>query len=417
MDTTFSPAELATLREHGIVLFANRVIFDAQPPMAVEQIAAVQAQCAGPIPQPLLALWQHTAGGRLDYDLTLAMDGNQEAISWSELFFHDSEGYHDLPGWIAHEQEIAEEAAVEAGHAHSGLLTHLPIGGFEYLDRIYVVVEAGAEHGQVIAWKQGLPPAWTHRLHEDGISPIAADLYGAFAALHLNEDPLAPAGDYFSGQALIEHLDDRHEEHGLDLDLMDKLIAFYRRAMVDWRTPLADGTLRHHPALAQLAVRHAIATDDGELVAELAAAGVPFDGPLQGSAIATDVAIGHGAFVATAALVRAGAPVAPDALAHIDSAISPELTAALLANGAEPSVAAMVRCVACGAPASARLIGEACAQVGIDVPAAFDTDRAVALAELESALAKVRDPAEAYGHYLGAEGLAERIQHLRDFSL
>ena len=26
---------------------------------------------------------------------------------------------------------------------------------------------------------------------------------------------------------------------------MDKLVAFYRRAMVDWRTPLADGTLRH----------------------------------------------------------------------------------------------------------------------------------------------------------------------------
>lgn len=417
MDTDFTPAERATLREHGIVLFAGRVIFEAEPPMPAAEIAAVQAQCAGPLPQALLALWQHTAGGRLDYDLTLAMNGNQEALSWNELFFNGSDGYRDLQGWIAHEKESAEEAAIEAGHESSGLLTHLPIGGFEYLDRVYVVVEAGADHGQVIAWKQGLPPAWTHRLHEDAISPIAADLHGAFAALHLNEDPLAPSGDYFSGQALIEHLDDRHEDHGLDIDLMDKLIAFYRRAMVDWRTPLADGTLRHHAALAHVAVRHAIATDDGELVAELAAAGVAFDGPLQGSAIATDVAIGHGAFAAAAALVRAGAPVAPDALANIDTTISPELTTALLANGAEPSVTAMVKCVACGAPASARLIGQACAQVGIDVPAAFETDRAVALADLEASLARVRDPAQAYGHYLGAEGLAERIAHLRDFSL
>lgn len=417
MDTEFTPGELATLREHGIVLFADRVIFEAQPPMSADAIAAVQAQCAGPIPQALIALWQHTAGGRLDYDLTLEMNGNQEAISWSELFFNGSDGYRDLQGWIEHEQEIAEEAAIEAGHEAAGGLTHLPIGGFEYLDRVYVVVEAGAEHGQVVAWKQGLPPAWTHRLHEDGISPIASNLYDAFAALRLNEDPLAPSGDYFSGQALIEHLDDRHEAHGLDLDLMDKLIAFYRRAMVDWRAPLADGTLRHRPALAHVALHHAIATDDGELIAELAAAGVPFDGPLQGSAIATDVAIGHCAFAAAAALVRAGAPVAPDALANIDATVSPELTTALLTNGAEPSVAAMVKCVACGAPASARLIGEACAQVGIDVPAAFEKDRDVALAELESSLARVRDPAQAFGHYLGAEGLAERIAHLRDFSL
>ena len=413
----FTPDERATLRDHGIVLFADRVIFEAQPPMPAGQIAAVQAQCAGPLPQALLALWQHTAGGRLDYDLTLEMQGNQEAISWNELFFHGSDGYHDLQGWIEHEQEIAEEAAIEAGREGNPRLTHLPIGGFEYLDRVYVVVEPGAAHGQVIAWKQGLPPAWTHRLHEDAISPIAADLYGAFAALHLNEDPLAPSGDYFSGQALIEHLDDRHEAHGLDIDLMDKLIAFYRRAMVDWRTPLADGTLRQNVALSHVAIRHAIATDDGELVAELAAAGVPFDGALQGSAIATDVALGHGAFAATAALVRAGAPVAPDALANIDATISPELTTALLANGAEPSVAAMVQCVACGAPASARLIGDACAHVGIDVPAAFEHDRHAALTELETSLAKVSDPAQAYGHYLGAEGLAERIAHLRDFRL
>ena len=414
-DIRFTPEELSTLREHGVVLFANRVIFDAQPPMPQARIADVQSLCAGPIPGGLLALWEVTAGGRLDYDLSLEMNGNLEGISWTELFWNGSDGYHDLQGWIDHELELAQEAAEESGEPWSGKLTHLPFGGFEYTDRIYAVVEPGAEHGQIVAWKKGLPPAWTHALHEDSVSTVASDLMGAFAALHLDEDPLAPTSDYFAGQTLLEYLDDRHEEHGLDLDLMDKLVAFYSRAVVDWRTPLAEGTLRHKPSLARVALRHAIATDDADMVAQLAAAGVGFDGPLQGSALAVDVAVGNGAFAAAAALVRAGAPVPADALGSIDGQISPELTAALLANGAEPDVAAIVKCAACGAPASAHLIAEACERAGIDVAPAFVADRDAMLLELETTLAQMQDGK--LGHYLGQEGIAERIEHLQAFRL
>jgi len=142
---------------------------------------------------------------------------------------------------------------------------------------------------------------------------------------------------------------------------------------------------------------------------------VAFDGPQQGSALATDVAVGQGAFAAASALVRAGAPVAADALRNIDGQISPELTAALLDNGAEPNVAAIVKCAACGAPASAHLIADACAKAGIDVPAAFIAERDAMLLELETALAKMQGGK--YGHYLGQEGLAERIDHLQTFSL
>jgi len=414
-DIRFTPEELSTLREHGVVLFANRVIFDAQPPMPQARIAAVQSLCAGPIPGGLLALWEVTAGGRLDYDLSLEMNGNLEGISWTELFWNGSDGYHDLQGWIDHELELAQEAAEESGEPWSGKLTHLPFGGFEYTDRIYAVVEPGAEHGQIVAWKKGLPPAWAHALHEDSVNTVASDLMGAFAALHLDEDPLAPTSDYFAGQTLLEYLDDRHEEHGLDLDLMDKLVAFYSRAVVDWRTPLAEGTLRHKPSLARVALRHAIATDDADMVAQLAAAGVGFDGPLQGSALAVDVAVGNGAFAAAAALVRAGAPVPADALGSIDGQISPELTAALLANGAEPDVAAIVKCAACGAPASAHLIAEACERAGIDVAPAFVADRDAMLLELETTLAQMQDGK--LGHYLGQEGIAERIEHLQAFRL
>lgn len=414
-DIRFTPDELSTLREHGVVLFADRVIFDAQPPMPQQQIDAVQALCEGSLPEALVALWQQTAGGRLDYDLSLDMNGNLEGISWNELFWDGSDGYHDLQGWIEHEQELAEDAAEESGAPWSGKLTHLPFGGFEYTDRIYAVVEPGAEHGHIVAWKKGLPPAWTHALHEDSVSTIAPDLHGAFAALHLDEDPLAPAGDYFSGQTLLEYLDDRHQDHGLDLDLMDKLVAFYSRAVLDWRTPLAEATLRHQPALARVALRHAIATDDAELIVQLAAAGVSFEGPVQGSALATDIAVGHGAFAAAAALVRAGAPVAADVLRNIDGQIAPELTSALLANGAEPNVAAIVKCAACGAPASAHLIAEACTKAGIDVPPAFVADRDAMLLELETTLAKMADGR--HGHYLGQEGLVERIEHLQTFRL
>ena len=429
MSTHFSDDELTTLRRHRIVLYAQRVIFDAQPPMPAEQITAIQAQCAGPIPQALVALWQHTAGGRLDYDLTLSMNGNAEAVRWSELFYNGRDGYRDLQGWIDHERELANDARAGAAAAtlaagtsapqrQRGALVALPFGGFEHTDRIYAVCEPGPTHGQILAWKQGLPPAWTHALHEDGLSPIALDLPAAFAALHLDEDPLTASDDYVTSQSLIAYLDDRHQAHGLELALMDRLIAFYALAVLDWRTPLTDGTLRHQPALAHTALHHAIRADDAELIAELAAAGVAgvaFGDPLQGSAIATDVALRHGAFAAAAALVRAGAPVAADALRNIDGAISPELTSALLANGAEPDVAAIVQCVACGAPASARLIAQACARAGIDVAPAFAADCAAALTELEASLLQVRDAKLA--HYLGAEGLAERIAHLRSFVL
>jgi hypothetical protein len=415
MSEYFADDELALLREHGIVLFAERVIFDARPPMAAEQIAAVQAVCAGPIPPELLALWQQTAGGRIDYDLYLHMNGNEEAVNWSELFWNGSDTYHDLQGWIEHEQEGAEEAAKAHGQTWDGKLTALPFGGFEYIDRIYAVVEPGADYGHVLAWKQGLPEVWAHEMHEDGLTTLAHDLYAAFATLHLDEDPLEPAGEYFTGQALLAYLDERHEAHGLSIELLDKLVAFYRRAMVDWRTPLAEGTLGENGRLSRIALRHAVATDDAALVAQLAGAGVALDGALHGSAIATDLALSHGAHAAAAALVRAGAPVAPDALDYIDSAVSPELVALLLEHGARPSATAIAECVACGAPAAARLIASAYGQDHDDLPAAFETVRSGLLAELETSLAEVRTGK--VSHYLGAHGLAERVDHLQSFSL
>jgi hypothetical protein len=415
MNEYFGDEELALLRTHGIVLFAKRVIFDAQPPMAADRIEAVQALCAGPLPPELLALWRVTAGGRMDYDLHLHMNGNEESLNWSALFWNGGDTEHSLQGCIDHEIEGASEAAREGGHAWDGKLTLLPFGGFEDCDRVYAVVEPGPDYGHVLAWKQGLPSAWPHEMHEDGMTTVAQDLCAAFEALRLDEDPLEPAGDYFTGQALLAYLDERHQAHGLEIELMDRLVAFYRRAMVDWRTPLAAGTLSQDGPLSRIALRHAIATDDDALVAQLAAGGVALDGPLHGSAIATDLALNHGAYAAAEALVRAGAPVAHDALDYIDSAVSPELVSLLLARGAEPSATAIAECVACGAPAAARLIAGAYAQTHDDLPTAYAAVRDDMLAELESSLVEVH--AGRLTHYLGLTGLTRRVDHLQSFEL
>lgn len=295
--TPFTPAELAELRAHGIVLWADRVIFDARPPMAADEIAAVQACSAGPLPAPLIALWQTTAGGRLDYDLVLPMETDEgehmEAISWNELFWNGSDGYRDLQGWIDHELECAEEAADDRDEPWSGKLDYLPFGGFEYCDRIYAVVKpAGApDSGDILAWKKGLPPAWKGALHEDGLATLAPDLHSAFAALCLHEDPLAPTSDYHAGQSLLEALEVRITEHGMPRALADHLVAHYRTALVDWRTLLAQGALARNAMAARVALLHAVETDDAPLLQRLAAAGVPMTGVLQGTASALELAL------------------------------------------------------------------------------------------------------------------------------
>tara|TARA_A100001391_G_scaffold19732_3_gene10859 strand:- start:3358 stop:3822 length:465 start_codon:yes stop_codon:yes gene_type:complete len=152
LSNTFTQDELQQLRKHDIVIWADRVIFEAQPPISEDALRDIRQRIRGSLPEDLLSLWRLTAGGRLDYDLRLTMQGNQEAISWAELFYHDSDGYRDLPGWIEHEQALAEEAAEARGHNWDGKIEALPIGGFEYCDRIYVVTDHNAlDYGHALA--------------------------------------------------------------------------------------------------------------------------------------------------------------------------------------------------------------------------------------------------------------------------
>lgn len=415
---SLSQTELAVLREHGIVWFADRVIFATRPSMSEEVIAAIAAQCVGPLPQDLLDLWRCTAGGKLAYDLSAQMAGNQEALSWCELFYNGSKGYRDLQGWIDHELELAAEVAEENGTEVPQHLELLPIGGFEYCDRIYVVTAPGPNYGAVYAWKHGLPPAWEYRLHEDSVVRIASSLREAFAVLHLDDDPLAPATQYPASDAFLDYLETRVDDFGLPRELADAAIRAYSRAVVTWREAFADGTLADKPALILLAIAEAIRTDDGGLLQRLAQLPYDMNRPMRGSAAPIVIAVQAGAVRAIAALLTLSVSV-PAKLLERSEAILPAATLlALLARGAVVDAVVIAMTASLGNTDGANALAQAWLSEQTDSAAAATLYQAAASslrADLANSLERVR--AGKLGHYLGEAGLAQRIANLDDFAL
>ncbi|MDF5835431.1 SMI1/KNR4 family protein [Pseudomonas aeruginosa] len=202
-----SPAERQLLLAHRLAVFDGCVVYDAQPPVSAEHVQRLAEGLAGPIPEDLLRLWRTCFGGRLGYDLEVDYDGHRHPFSFSELFYPDSDGYHDLWGWIEHERELAAEAAAEEGRDWNGKLAYLPFGGFEYLERLYVCVEPGPEYGAVIAWSHGLPPAWAGRLHQDSVTRLADDVGGLFRLLSFEQDPFDAENACGVADELLEALD------------------------------------------------------------------------------------------------------------------------------------------------------------------------------------------------------------------
>ncbi len=193
----------------GLVVFEGRVIHEARPPISPEQLEAVAARCRGSVPQGLIDLWSTSFGGRLDYELFAPLQDSWHWMSFTELFYPGSSHYHDLWGWIDHEASLAKEVAQERSEVHDGLLEYLPFGGFEYLERLYVRTLPGPNHGEVVAWIQGLPPAWGGRLEGgDALLTIAKDVPALFRQLSLSVDPFNVIdGDADSGLELAEAID------------------------------------------------------------------------------------------------------------------------------------------------------------------------------------------------------------------
>jgi hypothetical protein len=415
MPADFSPTDLAALREHGIVIYAERIIFDAQPPIAPDTLARVQATCSGPIPQQLLDLWSVTAGGSIDYDVSIELDGGKHSFSWTELFYEGATTYFDLPGWIGRELEGLEELCEESGRPFPGVLSWLPIGGFEYLDRAYVCVEPGEEYGSVAFWMQGLPPAWTHRLHVSSMATAAPSLNEAFALLHLEVDPREEFDGYRSGTTLLEYLDTRVSDHGLARELVGRLVDFYARALIDWQAMLDDGSIIGSQSSIGAAFGSAIHNDDPAVVRRLSELGERFDTPFSGAALAVDVALRSGAHRVLGELLRVHAAVPSEVFQGIASELPADLARMLLERGGRATYEAVAQAVACGAPETARVIANALPGIrfrrAANVTKAADELRGA----LESQLTEVR--AGELSHYLGETGLQLRIDRLAEFSL
>ena len=228
-----------------------RLVLDAQPPVDDATLAAVAERFAGPLPEPLIALWRTAFGGRLDYDLRVDLDGWDLPLSFTELFYPGSGGYYDLWGWIDHECGLAEEYQPD----RHGRLTHVPIGGFEYLDRVYLTTTPGPEHGAVVCWRQGLPPGWELSC-DDRMGKLAGNLAELFSLLRLEQDPWQTQ-EPETGHAMRDAVDeltasgDRHARSAAD-----KLRSLVKAAVLDWRTAVDQGSIGGQRRLRRLALEH-----------------------------------------------------------------------------------------------------------------------------------------------------------------
>ena len=294
-------AEESRARDEGYVVHRGKLIYDVQPPITDAEREIVEAQCVGPIPAELLALWEKTFGGRVDYDLGVELEvggvTRNYTASFAELFYPESDHYHDLYGWIGHERELLAER--RGGRPK---LEMLPFGGFEHLERLYVSLRP-EDHGSVWIWAQGLPPAWKLQLNEDSVARVADSVDALFDRIRLDGDPFAPAeGEYPNGMEALECIDDDFEAED---PLREKLRAVLRAGMFDWRATVAhyDGSPRAREALVQ-ALRHVAAHDDLALADQLVAQKVPLDLSFQGGQGVLTLALAQGSFSVAARLLR-----------------------------------------------------------------------------------------------------------------
>jgi hypothetical protein len=409
----FTDDEIAILQAHGIALFANRVIFDAQPPIDPAVLAHVESFCAGPIPPELLALWNVTAGGSLSYELTMTLSDQTDAIGFTELFYSGSSAYNTLEGWLERQLTFEEELCNEKKIPFSGKISFLPFGGREYYGRMYINLSPDEGCGEVVAWAMEYLPAWKHRFHEDHACTVSTSLLGTFDALYLAIDPRAITYEDAAGLALVYYIHNRRDEHQLDLQLADRLLDHYvESSLLEWQSFLADGTLRSQPERLHAALLQAMHHDDAGAIRSLAALGETFDQPLPGSFEPMVVALGFGAFAVVTALIELGAPVDKYAFSKVRHPLPLSVAEALIAGGAYVTGEAAVHILECHAPETALYIAQSI----------FPGEPIVCKIELEyakaAAIAQLRTMLENARTYGGrADGLEERIRRIENFTI
>lgn len=357
----FSQLEQDVLAAHEVAIFEDRIILDARPPIDDETLAQIQARCTGPIPEGLVRLWRTTFGGRINYDLQVVFGDHEAGFGFCEIFYPESDGYRDLWGWIEYEEEsLAENLAGDDDDEdrETPKLEYFPFGGFEYLDRLYVKVSPGPDHGAVFAWMRGLPPAWQLRLHEDSVAWVAKDIPDLFRQLVLEENPFGGSQDYDSGLEIIEVIDEIAAFDEVGQTAAEKLRSLLSASVLDWRGAVENGQVVHEKRLRHLALKDAAGRDDVELVERLSAMGCSLSEKIGGGGNLLDHALMSGSHRLTRFLLDQNVPVT-DAIRTGATQATPELVTELLARGAEPDSTAVMTAIQFGHLDGALLIAEA----------------------------------------------------------
>lgn len=329
----FTNTELSLMRQLGIAIFRDKIILNAQPPITATQIANVRTKLDGEIPPELIALWQSSFGGELDYDYEVVFGEHLHTASFCELFYPGSKHYHDLDGWIDVELELGQEAADEQDKPIPERIRFLPFGGFEYLERFYVSVKPD-EYGAVLIYAQGIP--WKGRLNEDSVAKIASSVSELFDQLSLSEDPFdEKSGEYAHGKEMVERILEIEAEHP---QLAEKLRQIVRHSIFDWQgiVERANFEVELSPEelkALRLALLYAVDRSDVCLVDRLHKRGAPFDITLHGTASILDCAMVKQAFSIVERLIELGVELG-DAPILRAANCSDELLHRLIAHGA-----------------------------------------------------------------------------------
>ncbi|PQO26627.1 hypothetical protein C5Y97_30075 [Blastopirellula marina] len=409
----FTDAEQRTLAELQIAVFRNKIILDAQPPITADQLAAVQAKVDGKLSPDLLALWNTSFGGALDYDYDVLFGDHLYSASLRELFYPNSEHYDDLNGWIENEIEVLQEIAEARDEPIPRKTPFVPFGGFEYLERFYVSLLPN-EYGSVLVYAQGIP--WKGRLNEDSVTITADSLGALFDQLALYQDPFeADPDDYASGTDIVARIAEIEADHP---ELAAKLKRLLRASIIDWRrivetTDFANPISPAETQALRLGLANAANHSDLQTIDQLHLHGAPFDVTVTGKQGVLGLAMMLQKHDVVDRLLTLNVDVG-DAPVVDATNCSDELLQRLIGKGVRFDEHAIFTAASTGAIDGAIALAQS-KQV-VDPPA---LEKMIATAE-ERAVINERDAAKVesgkLGSYLTAEQYRQRAVKLREFA-
>lgn len=359
-------AELsASSQSRAISVFEDRLILSAQPPITEATLTEIEAVCAGPIPPELKDLWRVSFGGRIDYDLSLSLDGMDLPFSFTEIYYPESGTLLDF--W----DRIAEEQAARGGEDSAAPLDYLPFGGFEQHEVLYVCVKPGSDYGSVFASMDATPWTGALGLKESAAAKVTSDLRALFRKLALHTDPFAPDADPLTaGSDMVAEIEAFAQSEPQRASALRDLV---RASVLDWRGALQTGEVVQNPSLQSLALEQCAAGGDLLGLQRLASLGCDLRQRLSGSGNALDHAMARGQTEAARWLMARGLDVST-ALINGAGFASAEITRELLRRGAHVNVTAIAQAASKGQKDSARLMADVAFEKSLaSVQEAIDT--------------------------------------------